>query len=335
MKAFLLLAALVCIFMSGAAQAQLFVQNFSSSTNVADYVSTTPNNGQFNAIGTAGAATTVSINGGTLQYTRTSATGSAGTFSRTTDFPFVPAAIIYEVDITVSGNSTAQTTAAVFQVGSGFSTNNSAEANANVYARFGINLSATTGCFSIRNISTSTNSAEVCGTQRITWVMNNSNTTLTYTAPDNSQQTVAIDTADIYIGTTLVFDDVAVLTPTQTITDLKFAFTAGIGTIQIDNIEINSFATLTASAAAISGRVTNSRGQGLRNITLILAGGDLDQPLYARTNNFGYYQFTEVPVGQTYVVQVMAKQFSFREPAQVVFLDGGNVVLNFTVDRRW
>lgn len=332
MKVLLLLIGVICVFMSGQAQAQLFVQDFSSSTNVADYVSATPNNGQFNAIGTSGAGTTVSINGGTLQYSRTA---NAGSFSRTTDFPFVPAAIIYEVDITVSGNSTATTTAAVFQVGSGFGTANSAESNANVYARFGINLSATAGCFSIRNISTGTNSAEVCGTQRITWVMNNSNTTLTYTAPDSTQQTVAVDTADIYIGTTLVFDDVAVLTTTQIITDLKFAFTAGTGTIQIDNIEINSFATVTAASAAISGRVTNSRGQGLRLITLVLTGGDLDEPVYARTNNFGYYRFPEVAVGNTYVVQVMAKHFSFKQPAQVIFLDGGSTVLNFTVDQRW
>ncbi len=59
-----------------------------------------PNNGQFNAIGTANSAnTTVSINNGTLQFARTTATGSAGSFSRTTDFNPAPTSLIYKVDI--------------------------------------------------------------------------------------------------------------------------------------------------------------------------------------------------------------------------------------------
>lgn len=240
-------AALACLLIaSGSAKAQLFQQNFESSTNVSDYVNAAaPNNGQFNAISTSGAGTTVSINtvsgNNVLQYTRAGA--NAGSFSRTTDFSPTPTTLKYQVDVAVTGNTAAQTTAATFQVGSGFGTANSTEANASTYARFAINLSATNGNFSVRDISSATNSAEFSGTQRITWILNNSGSTLSYTAPDCSTQTVNNDTADVYVGNTLVFDNVAVLTATQTITDLKFVYSAGSGTIRLDNFLINPIIT--------------------------------------------------------------------------------------------
>ncbi|MBU6399864.1 MAG: hypothetical protein KGS61_06060, partial [Verrucomicrobia bacterium] len=63
--------ALVLAAMSTFTQAQLFFQDFSSSSSISDYVSATPNSGQFNAIGSSGSSVTVGIVGGALQYTRT------------------------------------------------------------------------------------------------------------------------------------------------------------------------------------------------------------------------------------------------------------------------
>ncbi len=97
-------------------QGQIFSQDFSSSTVVGDYVNATPNNGQFNAISSSGVGTVVSINGGALQ----SCTANAGSFSRTSHFNPTPGSLAYKLDITVSGNTVAQTTAAVFQIGSAF-----------------------------------------------------------------------------------------------------------------------------------------------------------------------------------------------------------------------
>ncbi len=224
-----------------AASEPLFKQDFSSSTIVADYVSATPTNGQFNAIGTSGAGTTISINSGALQFTRTA---NVGSFSRTTDFSPIPTAMLYKVDISVSGNSVAQTNAATFQLGSGFGTANNTETNASTYARFGVNFTATDGTYQIRDISTLTNSGDVSGTNTITWAINNSGATLTYVAPDGNQESVANDTADIWIGSTRSFNDLAVLTAAQSISDLKFAFTAGAGTIRLDNIQIEPLSGL-------------------------------------------------------------------------------------------
>ncbi|MHB8523929.1 MAG: PEP-CTERM sorting domain-containing protein [Limisphaerales bacterium] len=228
--------AIVMAAMTGIGQAQLFFQDFSSSGVVSDYVSTTPNNGQFNAIGSSGAGTTVSITGSALQYTRGSA--NTGSFSRTSDFSPVPTTLRYQFDLGVSGNTAAQTTAAVWQVGSGFGTANSAEANSAVYARFAVNFTATAGQFQLRDVSSSANSANFSGTQTISWFLNNSGSTISYTAPDNSTESLANNTADIWAGTTRAFNNVAVLTASQSMADMKFAFSQGSGTITMDNFSV-------------------------------------------------------------------------------------------------
>lgn len=311
-----LLAFCILLF-NNHSHAQLFDQDFSSSTVVADYISATPDNGQFNAIGTTGAGMIISITDGTLQYSRT---GNAGSFSRTTDFSPVPSTLRYRVDITVSGNTTTQTSAAVFQVGSGFGTANSAESNANTYARFGINFSASTGCFSIRDISNGTSSSEFCGTQSITWILNNSGSTLNYLAPDSTPTSVDDDRADMYIGNTLILDNVNIQTTTQTMTDLKFAFTAGEGTIQIDNLLIDPTAPLSAASGTVAGRVRDAKGNGLKFVTVMITGGGLDEPLYATTNQFGKYLFEDIPVGSDYVLQVFSRRHSFEQSSRIVSL---------------
>lgn len=228
------------------AQGQLLQQDFSSSTTVADYVSATPGNGQFNAIGTSGAGTTVSIDTGGGNKLRFVRTGNAGSFSRTTDFSPVPASLMYRFDLTVSGNSSATTSAATWQVGSGFGTANSTESNANTYARFTLNLGANDGEFQIRDISNGTNSGTFSGTRTILWVLNNSGGTLSYIDPTGAVSSIADDRADIWVGSTLAFDDVAVQTDAQTMTDLKFVFNNGAGTIDIDNILIDPVPSIPA-----------------------------------------------------------------------------------------
>ncbi|HKP86533.1 MAG TPA: signal peptidase I [Blastocatellia bacterium] len=216
------------------AQSLLFQQDFSSSNTVGSYVSATPNNGQFNQITSQGASN-VAITGGALTFTRGNQNAS---FSRSTDFTPTPQVLVYQVDITVSGNTAVQLTAALFRVGSGFGTGNNDETNANTFAKFGINLTATNGTFQIRDITNGTNSANFSGTQTISWILNNSGSTLTYNAPDSTSATLANDRADLYVGNTLVFNDVTVETPTQTMTDLKFVFTTGTASIALDNFLI-------------------------------------------------------------------------------------------------
>ncbi|MEY4384902.1 MAG: hypothetical protein RLY20_185 [Verrucomicrobiota bacterium] len=120
-------------------KAQLFQQDFSTSTNLADYISATaPNSGQFNSISTSGAAVTVAIVSNALQYVRTS--GNSGSFSRTNEFAGPPAAVVCKFDLTVLGNGSSSTSVATWLWGAGFGTANSADANAKVHSRFSINV---------------------------------------------------------------------------------------------------------------------------------------------------------------------------------------------------
>ncbi len=296
---------------------QLFNQDFSSSTTVASYVSATPNNGQFDAISTSGAGMVLSINATGSNKLRFARTANAGAYSRTTDFSPTPSSLVYKFDLTVSGNSVAQTTAAVFQVGSGFGTANSAEANAAVHSRIGVNWTTTAGQFSLRDLVATTNSANFSGTQTITLYINNSGGSLSYTAPDASAQSVADDKLDVWIGTTQVFNEIAATTTTQTLTDLKFAFTGGTGTIDIDNINVDPIpvpcATPTSPATSITFSSTTSvstnvnwtNGNGSKRIVVAKLGSAVtwtptDNTTYTANASFG--SGTDVSGSGEYVV---------------------------------
>ncbi len=244
----------------------IFSQSFGTTT-LSDYISaSTPTSSQWNAIGTSGAGVTISVAANNLSFTRS--TANVGSFSRTTDFSPTPDAIKYVFDLTISGNTAAQTTAAVWQVGSGFGTTNAAESTANTYGRFGINFTTTDGTFSIRDVTNGTSSSNFSGTQTITWILNNSGSSLNYTDPSVSSSALANDTADLWVGTTLVLNDVAIQTVAQTMTDLKFAFTVGSGTITMDNFSITAIPEPSACAllggVAVLGLVAYRRKTRLR-----------------------------------------------------------------------
>ncbi len=83
---------------------------------------------------------------------------------------------------------------------------------------------------------------------------------MSYTAPDASMQTVGNDTFDVWIGTTQIFNDVAAKTATVDLTDIKFAFTEGNATIDLDNIVIDTFPTDLPTLA--TGGITTLSGFG-------------------------------------------------------------------------
>lgn len=239
--------------MAGHSWGQLFQQNFNSSTTVADYVNaTSPANGQFNVI-TSGTTNVATINSGTLRYIKSGSTSSD--YRRTTDFSPTPSAIMYRFDLTLTGNTIAQsgaTNSPVWQVGSSFSNSVTAEVNANVHSRIGFNWTTIDGQFSLREIEGATSTINFNGTQTITWVINNSGSTLTYKAPDGSFELVANDKFDVWIGTTKGFDEKSATTVGQTLTDIKFAFPSGSqnATIDIDNLLIDPIPLIPNSAAA-------------------------------------------------------------------------------------
>jgi len=82
----------------------------------------------------------------------------------------------------------------------------------------------------------------------------------------------------------------------------------------------------TAAAVTISGRVLTPVGRGLRNAYVVLTDASGNTQM-AQTSAFGYFRFSDVPAGETYIVSVVSKRFSFTP--QVVSVTEEITGLNF------
>jgi hypothetical protein len=75
----------------------------------------------------------------------------------------------------------------------------------------------------------------------------------------------------------------------------------------------------TAAHVKIGGRAVTAKGRGIRNafVTLTAAGGAVRTVI---TGTFGYYNFPEIESGQTVIISIRTKQFTFSQPSQIVFI---------------
>jgi hypothetical protein len=103
------------------------------------------------------------------------------------------------------------------------------------------------------------------------------------------------------------------------------------GSVSSANLTIGGLAP-TAAGASVSGRVLSSNGRGISNVRVGITGGNLDEPLIAITNPFGFYSFTNIPAGQTYILSVGSKQYLFADPVRVLNLDDDLAGIDFTAE---
>ena len=73
----------------------------------------------------------------------------------------------------------------------------------------------------------------------------------------------------------------------------------------------------TAANVGISGRVLTADDQGIRGVYITLLGAD-GEPQIAISSSLGYYSFSEVPVGDVYMLTVSSKRYVFPKPTIVV-----------------
>jgi hypothetical protein len=73
----------------------------------------------------------------------------------------------------------------------------------------------------------------------------------------------------------------------------------------------------TAAEVTVGGRVRTVKGNGIQNVRVTLTNSD-GESRTAFSSTFGYFRFTDVPAGATYVLTVFAKRYSFGEPSQVL-----------------
>ncbi len=85
----------------------------------------------------------------------------------------------------------------------------------------------------------------------------------------------------------------------------------------------------TAAAATVGGRVLDFKGRGISNARLELtsSSGAIRTTI---SDSSGYYFFEDVEVGQTYIVKVKQKGYSFSMPSRVFSLIDELTDLNFT-----
>ncbi|UFH56252.1 T9SS type A sorting domain-containing protein [Spirosoma sp. KNUC1025] len=225
------------VVIKGFGQTTYFQQNFSAGGAPASYVSSSPNDSQFN--GLAGLSATVTNNA--VQFTRPTDSGT-GYISRSTNFAGPPTSLYAQFSFEVVSHdpTVSSTSAVIFYLGSAFNAGPQNPAVGDTYARIAFNLSTTTsGQFLVHTLPSGgggTNSAAFSGRQTITFAMNNTGSNFNYLAPDGSLESLPNDTYDVWVGLTKVFNDQAVLTPTQTISNFKFRINNGVGVVQIGDL---------------------------------------------------------------------------------------------------
>ncbi len=92
------------------------------------------------------------------------------------------------------------------------------------------------------------------------------------------------------------------------------------------------FLAPTAAQASISGRVMTADGIGIRNAEMVLTGNTLETPLRVSTSSFGYFTFEGLQVGETYVLTVNSRRFTFAVPSRVISLTDSAVDIDFIAD---
>ncbi len=85
---------------------------------------------------------------------------------------------------------------------------------------------------------------------------------------------------------------------------------------------------------SIGGRLTDTNGQGLTNVLVVLTGDSASALRTAKSNPFGYYRFDNVPGSQSYTVSVSTKRYDFANPSQVINVIGDLTDVNFVGARR-
>ena len=85
----------------------------------------------------------------------------------------------------------------------------------------------------------------------------------------------------------------------------------------------------TAAAVTVSGRVTNAKGRGIANVRVTLVDTQGNAHV-AITNAFGFYYFMQISSGQSVVVSVRSKIFTFATATQVLSVTQDVNEMNFT-----
>ncbi len=89
--------------------------------------------------------------------------------------------------------------------------------------------------------------------------------------------------------------------------------------VQVD-MGADEFYLTTAAGVSISGRVMTAEGRGITNTRVTVTGNTLMQPRVVLTGRGGSYTITDLQAGETYIVTVGSRRFTFNMPSRVISL---------------
>lgn len=83
----------------------------------------------------------------------------------------------------------------------------------------------------------------------------------------------------------------------------------------------------------LSGKITDANGRPIMNAVVELSGGKLEKPLYAVSNEFGFYQFDSVEAADPYTLTISSKRFVFAEGTRILKLEENTAEVDFVALR--
>ncbi len=89
----------------------------------------------------------------------------------------------------------------------------------------------------------------------------------------------------------------------------------------------------TAAPVSIAGRVATAIGRGIRNVRVTITYPNGERRL-AVTTTFGYYTFADVPAGQSYVIEVEARRYTFTRSSLLVSANENLTGVDFVARER-
>ncbi|MBK7933869.1 MAG: hypothetical protein IPK01_10275 [Acidobacteria bacterium] len=86
-----------------------------------------------------------------------------------------------------------------------------------------------------------------------------------------------------------------------------------------------------SSTVSVSGRVLTANGQGIKNtiLSLSLADGTV---VRTRSSSFGYYRFDNVESGQSAVLSIHSKRYTFAQPNRVISISDDLTSVDFIAE---
>jgi hypothetical protein len=203
-------------------QAQIFSQNFNSSSVLADYVNAAGEANKFTAISTS-TNSNASITGGQLVVNKTLSTANLATISYGGANANLSSNLLkVKFTFTVNGSPDAGAGYTFIVGNTGVGTNNTVTTAPNgAHSRFQLNFTGQPGEVTFKPVGSGSDSAPFSGPVEITFVVNNRETGISYIAPDGSSEGLGKDKWDLWVGTTKVFNEISADGPENNLINFK------------------------------------------------------------------------------------------------------------------